>query len=283
VFDELEAQTIVSWNSLIAGYAQHGPCEEALSCYERMQKKGFSPDVLTFASVLKACGSMGAIDKGEETHADILKEELQGDALVGNALVDMYAKCGAPAKAREVFEELPARDVVAWTALISGYSQIGHDELVTDLFNRMVGEGVKPDLVACTIVLNACSRSGLLDRGELYFEAIMSSSYGIAPTVDHCTCIVDMFGRAGQFGKVLSVVEKLPSPDYLPFWATLLGACHKWGNVELGRMAFERVVQLDEKHCAAYVLMSNIYASAGLEGEAQAIEALRAKRAEAWD
>ena len=281
VFDELDVWTIVSWNALIAGYAQHGLGEEAMKCYERMLNKGFSPNALTFASILKACGCIGAIDKGKEIHADVMKEQLQKDLLVGNALVDMYAKCGAPTKAQQVFDELPMRDVVSWTVLIAGYAQVGHDDIVIDLFNKMIGESINPDLITCTIVLNACSHSGQLDKGEMYFKA-MYSSYGIASTLHLCTCIVDMFGRAGQFSKIVLVIEKMPTSDYLPTLTTLLGACHKWGNVELGRLAFEHIVQLDEKHCSAYVLMSNIYVSVDMLEEAKTIETLRVKN-KAWE
>ena len=201
----------------------------------------------------------------------------------GNALflLAKHVKSGDMAAAQQVFDELPMRDVVSWTVLIAGYAQVGHDDIVIDLFNKMIGESINPDLITCTIVLNACSHSGQLDKGEMYFKA-MYSSYGIASTLHLCTCIVDMFGRAGQFSKIVLVIEKMPTSDYLPTLTTLLGACHKWGNVELGRLAFEHIVQLDEKHCSAYVLMSNIYVSVDMLEEAKTIETLRVKN-KAWE
>ena len=67
-FDHLPVRDVVTWTSLIAGYAQHGYGEKALNCFQQMKCDGFSPDAFTFVCILKACGSIGAIDKGDEIH-----------------------------------------------------------------------------------------------------------------------------------------------------------------------------------------------------------------------
>eukprot|EP00250_Pteridium_aquilinum_P018318 c24033_g2_i1 orf=1-672(-) len=69
VFDQLVVRDVVSWNSLIAGYVQHENDEEALDCFEFMQRQGFSPNAVTFTCILKACTRLGAADKGQEIHA----------------------------------------------------------------------------------------------------------------------------------------------------------------------------------------------------------------------
>ena len=181
--------------------------------------------------------------------------------LIGNALVDMYAKCGQPTKAQEAFDQLLNRDVVSWTALMAGYAQVGRDRIVLDSYERMIGEGINPDVVTFTVLLNACSDAGLLDEGKIYFET-MIRTYDIIPTQEHCACMVDLFSRAGQFDKALVVIERMPRFDHVPTWATLLGACKKWGYLKLGELAFEHLVQLDGNNAAGYVSMSNIYAAA---------------------
>ena len=206
---------------------------------------------------------------------------LHKNALIGTALVDMYAKCGALVKAQGVFDRIKIRNIVAWNALIAGYAQVGKDNSVIDLFNRMTEDGIKPDLVTFTVVLNACSHSGLVEQGQIYFDT-MSSCYGIVPTLEHRTCMVDLFGRAGHFDRVVSMIKKMPSSDYLPIWASLLGSCRTWGNVKLGKLAFEHAIRLDPKHAPAYVSMRNIYVAAGMQEEAEEIEALRVKKG-AWN
>ncbi|MCO5596862.1 hypothetical protein L7F22_050932 [Adiantum nelumboides] len=126
VFDELPIRDIISWNSLIGGYAQHGHDEEAFTSFKEMQKRGLSSDEVTYACTLRGCGSMRALYKGQDLHAQILKEHvIEKYILVAYALVDMYAKCGVLEKAQEVFDKLRVRNIVVWTALISGYAEHG--------------------------------------------------------------------------------------------------------------------------------------------------------------
>ena len=106
------------------------------------------------------------------------------------------------------------------------------------------------------------------------FFANMRKNYGITPTLGHYICMVDLFGRVGHFDKVMDLIKEMPSPDYLPVWGALLGACRKWGNVRLGRLAFDRAIQLDSRNVAAYVSMVNIYAAAGMKEDVETIQAI---------
>eukprot|EP00250_Pteridium_aquilinum_P026643 c33353_g1_i1 orf=36-836(+) len=92
IFDDLPERTIVSWNALIGGYAEHGLGEEVFGCLEGMQREGLSPDAFTYVSTLKACAILLDIDQGHESHAEIVKQGYGDDIFIGNALVDMYAK-----------------------------------------------------------------------------------------------------------------------------------------------------------------------------------------------
>eukprot|EP00250_Pteridium_aquilinum_P018773 c24206_g14_i3 orf=126-1532(+) len=95
VFDKLPVKELISWTSLIAGYAEHGYDEEALKCFGRMPAERVSPDAITYVCLLKACGRTGALDKGREIHAEVERTGLlQKDLVIGNTVVDMYARCG---------------------------------------------------------------------------------------------------------------------------------------------------------------------------------------------
>eukprot|EP00250_Pteridium_aquilinum_P026415 c32973_g1_i1 orf=33-1175(+) len=108
VFDKLVTRDIVSWNTLLAGYAQHEHHNKAFSCFNQLKSQGFVPDAITFISILKAYDTVGATHKGQEIHVEIVKIGfLDTDHLVGNALVNMYARCGSLAEAKAVFDKLP--------------------------------------------------------------------------------------------------------------------------------------------------------------------------------
>ena len=65
VHDELLVRNVYSWNSLIAGYAQHSNGHEAMNCFQKMQSEGLSPDWITYICIPEACGNIGSIEKGE--------------------------------------------------------------------------------------------------------------------------------------------------------------------------------------------------------------------------
>jgi pentatricopeptide repeat protein len=212
---------------------------------------------------LKACGSIGATKKGQEIHAEIERRGfLETDLVVGNSLVNMYIKCGSLFRAQHVFDQLAVRDMISWNTLLGGYTHLGDSSNVFSIFNRMVGEGIRPGPVTFLIVLNACSRKGLYIKGQSYLEA-MSRDYGLAPSLEHHTCMIDLLSRKGKLNEALSIINDTPfSPD-LVTWRTVLVACMNSGNVELGKHAFERAIVLDEKHAIPYVMMSKICAETG--------------------
>ena len=93
VLEELHTRDVVSWSSLISGYARQEQGHEALKCFERMRTEAISPNEVSFICILKACGNIGAIDKGKQIHEEIIDTGLlDKNIMLGNALVDMYAK-----------------------------------------------------------------------------------------------------------------------------------------------------------------------------------------------
>lgn len=263
VFDKLRIRSVVSWTTLLAGYAEQSHGDIVFKFLERMQLEGVLPDAVALVCTLQACGTIGATGIGQDMHAEIERRGLlENNLVVGNTLVDMYAKCGSISRAHEVFDKLPIRDVVSWTSLIAGYAQLGESEDVCFVFEKMVGNAIKPDPVTFIVVLDACGRKGLCEKSEMYYEA-MSKWYGIAPTLAHHTGMVGLFCRAGRLEKATSIIqEKIPSCPNSIIWHIVLDACRKWGNVGLGVEAFEHALHLDEKDAAAYVSMSCIYADA---------------------
>jgi pentatricopeptide repeat protein len=275
VLEKLPERHVFSWSALIGGYAQQGQGHEALNCFEQMQNDGLSPDMITFICLLKACASIGAGDKGKQIHDEVVSRGfLAKNTVVGTAVVDMYAKCGLPRKAQQVLEGLVVRNRVSWSALIAGYAQQGQAREALNCFERMLREGIEPDEVIFLCVLSACSHSGLLKESQMLFGD-MTERYGITPTVEHHTCMVSVFGLAGHFEKALSIIMSTISSDNPEVWLALLGACRKWGNVKLGILAFDQIVQLDYNCAAAYVFMAKIFAAAGMQEDADKLDAMK--------
>lgn len=257
VFDKLLVRDKVVWNALMAGYVEAGNGEEALLCFEQMLQEGISPDFVTLICISKACGIIGAFAKSGKVLCMIRGEGLEGNLMVGTSLIDMYARCGMLASAHEVFEKLSVQETVSWNALMAGYAQLGESEMVFLIFERM-DETTKPDQVTFLNVLNVCSHAGLVKKSQMYFEA-MSRTYGIVPILEHHTCMVDLFGRAGQLDKVEAMLKIMPYHPDVAVWHSMFSACRIRGNMELGREAFDHAVRLGEIDAASYISLQNLY------------------------
>eukprot|EP00249_Psilotum_nudum_P036659 c8310_g1_i1 orf=1-483(+) len=94
MFNKIPERDVISWNVIIAGFVQNGHGDEALNLFQQMQWEGAKPDKFTFVSVLNACASLADLEPGKQIHAQITDSGFESDVFVGNALVDMYAKCG---------------------------------------------------------------------------------------------------------------------------------------------------------------------------------------------
>ncbi|KAJ6892913.1 pentatricopeptide repeat-containing protein [Populus alba x Populus x berolinensis] len=262
LFHGMKERDSISWTTMITGLIQNGLEAEAMDLFRDMRQEGMAMDQYTFGSVLTACGGLMALKEGKEIHTLIIRSGYNHNVFVGSALVDMYCKCGSIEDSNQLFDEMSFRDEVSWTALVSGYAQFGKANETIDLFEKMLVQGLKPDAVTFIAVLSACSRAGLVERGQQYFESMLKD-HGIIPFSDHYTCMIDLFGRAGRLEEAKNFINKMPfSPDSIG-WATLLSSCRLYGNEEIGKWAAESLLELDPQNPAGYILLSSIYAAKG--------------------
>ncbi|RZC78720.1 hypothetical protein C5167_002928 [Papaver somniferum] len=276
VFDKMSERDTVTWNSIIAGYTQNGFSGEALNLFRDMQVHGSEPDEITMVSVLSACAHAGALELGKWVHAYLEKNNLDGKISVKTALVDMYSKCGLIERALEVFEEIPNRNVVCWTAMINGLAINGLGKKAVSLFHLMVKSKVKPDEITLVSVFSACSHSGLLEEGKKLF-ADLRKRYKIKAQVEHYGCMVDLLGRHGHVGEAYDLIMKMPFAPNAVIWRTLLGACNLYKRVDLGELVLKKIPELEPHYHGDFVLLSNIYAANGKWEEAVNIRKMMKK------
>ena len=244
VFDTIRAKDVVTWTTLIGAYTHHGNCEPSLALFYRMRAESLIPDAFTFVHILKACGNLGAIQKGHWLHSQVVEFCLESDLLLGNTIVDMYGNCGGFEDACKVFDELPNPDIVSWNGLVAGYAHEGDYTSSLRTLEEMELSGTTPDEYTFLSILAACTHAGLVNMGIRIFVH-MCNYYAIVPEIKHYICIIDLLGRAGHIDGAFAVIKKMPCSDYAPLWGAFLGSCRKWGNIKLGRLAFDRVLQLD--------------------------------------
>ncbi|CAK7327870.1 unnamed protein product [Dovyalis caffra] len=263
LFQSTEAKSIITWNSMLSGYTHVERSEEASFLFKEMLFSGIEPNYVTIASILPLCARVANLQHGKEFHCYIMRREgFEDYLLIWNSLVEMYARSGKVLAAKRVFDSLRRRDEVTYTSLISGYGIQGEGKTALILFDEMIKHQIKPDQVTMVAVLSACSHSGLVAEGNFLFKK-MITVYGIVPGVEHFSCMVDLFGRAGLLRKAKEVIMSMPCRPTTAMWATLIGACRIHGNTEIGEWAAEKLLEMKPENPGYYVLIANMYAAAG--------------------
>ncbi|XP_027154326.1 pentatricopeptide repeat-containing protein At1g31430-like [Coffea eugenioides] len=261
LFDEMPRRDVISWTSIIVGYCHAKQFSDAIRIFRRMMAAKVKPDEVTVASVLSACAHLGMLDVGNAVHKYVCEYDVKVDIHVGNALIDMYCKCGSTEKALEVFHDMKEKDTVSWNSVISGLAVNGISDYALDLFSQMLIEGVKVTHGTFAGVLLACAHGGLVDKGLDYFDS-MGRVHGLVPEVKHYGCIVDLFCRSGNLERAYEFIQCTPVASEVVVWRILLGGCKLHGNVSLAEIASSKLIELDPHNGANYVLSSSAYASA---------------------
>ncbi|XP_054777894.1 pentatricopeptide repeat-containing protein At5g15300-like isoform X2 [Prosopis cineraria] len=261
VFHLMPERNAVSWNSMIAGCVSIKDFAGAFTLFSEMQKAEVKPTEVTLISVLGACAETGALEIGRKIHQTLTLWEYRIEGYLGNALLDMYAKCGNLSSAWEIFYGMKIKPVSCWNAMIVGLAVHGYCEEALRLFSEMEQRlsKVSPNRVTFIGILIACSHKGLIDKAKWYFDR-MINEYKILPDVKHYGCVVDLLSRWGSLDEAYQTIMIAPSDSRAFLWRMLLSACGRQGNVELAEIAFQQLAKLENLTDADYVLLSNIFA-----------------------
>lgn len=263
VFDGMGVRNNVSWCSMVVAYAQNGAEEEAFLVYLGARRAGEEPTDFMVSSVLTTCAGLLGLDLGRALHAVAVRSCIDSNIFVASALVDMYGKCGGIEDAEQVFFEMPQRNLVTWNAMIGGYAHIGDAHNALSVFDKMImGQETAPNYITLVNVLTACSRGGLTKEGYELFQT-MKWRFGIEPRIEHYACVVDLLCRAGMEERAYEIIQGMPMRPSISVWGALLGGCKMHGKTELGRIAAEKLFELDPQDSGNHVLLSNMLASAG--------------------
>ncbi|KAG8647828.1 putative pentatricopeptide repeat-containing protein At3g08820 isoform X2 [Manihot esculenta] len=260
VFDGMGEKDIVTWSSMIQGYASNGLPKEALDLFFKMLNEGLKPDRYAMVGFLCACARLGALELGDWGSNLMDRNEFLANPVLGTALVDMYAKCGSMAKAWEVFRGVKEKDRVVWNAAISGLAMNGHVKAAFGLFGQMEKFGIQPDGNTLVGLLCGCTHAGLVDDGRQFFNS-MGPVFPFTPTIEHYGCMVDLLGRAGLLDEAHHLIKSMPMKANAIVWGALLGGCRLHRDTQLAEHVLKQLIALEPWNSGNYVLLSNIYSS----------------------
>uniref|UniRef100_A0A165ZA50 DYW domain-containing protein n=1 Tax=Daucus carota subsp. sativus TaxID=79200 RepID=A0A165ZA50_DAUCS len=293
---------------------------EALSVIQD-GSSGFESNV--YIPILQECMNNQSVSQTQMIHAHIIKTGTFEDLYLMTFVVNVYGKCGAMDLARKLFDDLPKKNVVTWTSLMSGYIQSSEPMVAIRVFSEMLEDGTYPTNYTLGVVLHACTLLLSVKLGEqlhgfiVKYQVEDDTSIGNALSCLYSKCrsldsAVKAFSRTGDknviswttaisacgdngdsvmglslftemlydgiepneytFTSVLKVccfMQAMGVGSQMEFepnefiWSNLIAGCRSHGNLELAYYAAEQLLNLNPKDCETYVLLLNMYLSAG--------------------
>ncbi|XP_024516052.1 pentatricopeptide repeat-containing protein At4g18520, chloroplastic-like [Selaginella moellendorffii] len=286
VFDVMKQRSLVSWNTIVLGYAQCGEGELALELFEAMQGQGFLPDSCSMVAALRACTSLAeqeqwrrkqlpkkmdrgmvfreerALEKALALHALAAKRGHESNLFVASSLVNLYCKVGKVDEAVKVFDRMKKRSVVTWNSIIIGCAQNGEGELAMRLFSRMQEEEsmISPDSWTFVAALEACiglaeKEEGTRVNGELVKMESLEKGMEIhsqarerGHTADMfvANTLIDMYSKCGRIVEALAVFDRMKTRD-LVSWNIMLLSLAQNGRERLALTLFQLMQHGDGK------------------------------------
>ncbi|CAL9083647.1 unnamed protein product [Musa acuminata var. zebrina] len=307
VFDQILHPNLFMWNSMIRGYTHQRAPRDALSTFKLLLAcGGSSPDTYTYAATARACAQLNNLPTGSAVHGLVMKCGFDSDMFVTSGIISFYNGCGKVDVARQMFDEMPHKDVVSWTSMISGYLQLNQLDEGFRLFDEMRKVGVEPNKVTVMSLLSACGQSRALERGRRLHSRILEHGWESDLAVGNS--VVSMYAKCGDTINARDAFEKMPArntatwnalmggfvrsghcrealslfqemtcsytrPDEITM-ATALSACAQLGDLQQGKLVHAFIEEEDKMiTCDVFLgnALINMYAKSGDLAEAEAI------------
>ncbi|KAG0610284.1 hypothetical protein M758_7G053600 [Ceratodon purpureus] len=238
VFDRMVTRDVITWNVMIGGLAEQGHGHEAFSLFLKMKQGGFTPDAITFASLLNPNSSEGALGWVKEAHRHALKAGLGSNVRVGTAFFHMYAKISKYDEARKLFDRMVDRDVMTWNVIIGLVAEQGLGYEALSLLLQMQRGGVVPTATTFVNILNPRVRVGGVEWvTEVHRHA---SEAGFESDIRVGNSLIHMCAKSGSIEEALRQFNKMVDRDLFT-WNVMIGGLADHG---LGREALQMFQQM---------------------------------------
>lgn len=252
IFNDMSIKNLISWSTMIGGYATNDHPHIALELFRLFKEQGLRADVSIITGVCIACSKLGILGVAKSAIQDYVGPSLYSHLPFVAALIQMYGGCGRIEMACKVFEEVSHRDrdLSCYNSMISAFASHGMGKEALYLFDDMQKQNVKPDSESFLGLLRACVHDGLVEEAKELFTQ-MTEEYKIQPTEEHYACLVEIFARREDFHEA-SMIGRPSSA----VWRALIGAF----NVKF-KVAVTNLLKIEPERSKSFILLFNKYVS----------------------
>lgn len=199
-------------------------------------------DGFTAPSVLKACGQCSLAALGKEMHGFVLKNGLDTDVFVSNALMRMYSECGSMVSACLVFDQMAERDVVSWSTIIRGYVRNRLLGEALELVREMHSVGVRPSEIAMISMVNLFADLADVKLGKAMHGYVVRNNNSKKMGVPITTSLIDMYAKCGNIASAKWLFNELTQKSVVS-WTAIIAGCIRCNRLEEGRKLFKEMLE----------------------------------------
>ncbi|CAM0874751.1 unnamed protein product [Alopecurus aequalis] len=194
-----------------------------------------SPDVEALASSLSSCFSVSDV---RQVHAVAVRSPDGPGIFVANNLISSYARLHEISDARKVFDEMPNRSVVSWTAMMNGYQKSGNYSEVVSLFLDMVGSGEPGNSLSFVCLLKSCGDQCNIKLGQQVHCCVVKGRWSNV-IVD--SALAHFYAQCGNVASASMMFDKMTSRDVIS-WTTMITAYVQQGRGDKALQMFSEMV-----------------------------------------
>lgn len=236
VFRGISLPNVISWTSLIAGFAEHGLQLNSFRLFTEMREAGIEPNSFTVSSIIGSFGAAKLLPQTLMLHGHVVKTNLSEDIVVQNALVDFYAEFGMLNDAWQIVDTMNRRDAITYTTLASRMNQIGHYELALHIITDMNNNDIKIDEFSTASFLSASADLGTIMTGkQLHCYSIKS---GLCKWISVLNGLVNLYGKCGCIHDAQRAFGEIGMPDIFS-WNGLISGLTSNGYIPSALSTFD--------------------------------------------
>ncbi|GMI70670.1 REQUIRED FOR ACCD RNA EDITING 1 [Hibiscus trionum] len=238
VFDQMVERNVAGWTGLMMGYTQAGKEKHALVLFVRMLKEGVELDKFVFSIALKACAGLEDLNLGRQIHGYIVKLGLESEVFVGTPVVDLYVKCSHFDSATRAFERISEPNDASWSAIITGYCQIGKLEKSLQIFQSLRTNAMAINSFIYTSIFQTCSALADYNMGaQAHADAIKR---GLVSYLHGESALITFYSKCGRLDYANRAFESIDEPDTVAWTAIICGHAYH-GNASEALKLFKRM------------------------------------------
>lgn len=185
---------------------------------------------MSFSRLLRLFGDSKCILKGRTLHGKMITSGFRPHVITNNHLLAMYMKFKRINDAQKVFDEMPERNVISWSALISGFSQSAMPKMALNFFGLMVSFGFEPNYYTYVGAVSACASIGDARSGKEIHGRIFRSGLELNGHVSNC--LINMYGKCGFLRYAQLVFDATHEPNSISWTSLLSSYCQSGENLQ---------------------------------------------------